>query len=104
MDWEQLVSTLDYIETVNSTIMTSAAYCRLFEDKVALPGMLRNIIYPKPNQNSSQRPPLTSILDTTRNLRATTPSDKVYALNGILELMGINVSEADYSKPICQIY
>jgi hypothetical protein len=104
MDWEQLVSALDYKETVTQTIASTSATFRLFKDRVALQGMLRNIIYPKPDQNSFQWPPLSSLLDATRSRGATNPSDKVYALNGIFELMGLNLPEADYSKPVRQIY
>jgi hypothetical protein len=104
MAWEQLISALNYAEMTNEAIIGSSVTERLFKSRIALQETLRNVINPSPNQPPHSWPPLSTLLDTTRSRGATNPRDKVYALHGILELMGLSLPPVETSKPVREIY
>ena len=100
--WDRLVSKITYLEK-NKSIAMDVIYGS-FRDRIGLQEMLRNIINPPPNQNGVRWPSLSSLLDNTRYRGAHLAHDKVYAMWGVLTLMGIRLSPPDYTKPVSLVY
>jgi hypothetical protein len=100
--WDQLISKLTYLEKQKGLgIDVTYALCR---DRIWLQETLKNIINPPPNQNSARWPSLSWLLDNTRYRGAQLAHDKVYALWGVLTLMGVKLSPPDYTKPVRSVY
>jgi hypothetical protein len=101
--WEQMVLGLERLEYKQHSSIGSARVARALKERVALQGKLRNIVRPANHQQSEQLL-LSTLLDKTRIRVASRPHDKVYALHGLLDILGLHMLKPEYEKPVREVF
>jgi len=64
----------------------------------------RTVLYRTPEASLPQRPRITKLLLGTRLKRATDPKDKVFALYGIFQALGVRTFPVDYKEDVEDIF
>ena len=102
--WDQLISGLATLERAAKFSNDSNKDIELFKNRIALQENLRRALRLATTHPEASRLSLSRLLDATSERGSTNPKDKVFALDGLLRLMGVNMPSPDYSKPVRQIY
>ena len=100
--WDQLAQKVG--EGSDQRLVSSNVIYEQCSQRFALQESLRNIMRPQPNRTAAPWPSLSSLLDAIRRYGSSVPHDKVYSLWGIFSLMGVQLSDPDYTKPVSLVY
>ncbi len=101
--WDQMVVAMDHQVSRGATNWLSTQRNEHLT-RIRLQIALRQIFWPKPGETPRQVTSISWLLATTVERGATEPRDKVYALNGLLLLLGVRLNQPDYEKPVRQVY